>query len=359
MAGKIISFFSHKGGVGKTTLTYNIGADLAIHKGKKVLLIDADGQMNLTANMFGLSDTVEYNQKFNQQWEDWLKRYMSFSDFIRGVSDKSIYSYRDRIEFCNASDEDKNFKFDLLTADENYFSLDMSFYEKIHAVYSYNDNREYFSKIVDKLTKLSEQYDFILIDCSPSASSALNAFFVLISHYVVSPVRCDFFSYQAAGCINDIMNKWATLFKPFQSSQNSRCIDNQQKFLGLIVNGTKKRNKSKGGISNASNMWADAVNDCLAKFIANSNNCVSKSEFAQYFRHSKPYIITNNTVEYPQELKSVIDKIGVPFVLLERKFCKMLGSKADQILNIKKYKENFDKYSGAIQYITACFENLK
>jgi chromosome partitioning protein len=44
---KIISFFNHKGGVGKTTLVYNIGVALA--KTKRVLFIDADAQANLTS----------------------------------------------------------------------------------------------------------------------------------------------------------------------------------------------------------------------------------------------------------------------------------------------------------------------
>ena len=42
-----IALFSHKGGVGKTTLTVNISSALAA-KGKKVLLVDADPQCNLT-----------------------------------------------------------------------------------------------------------------------------------------------------------------------------------------------------------------------------------------------------------------------------------------------------------------------
>ena len=39
-----ITVFSHKGGVGKTTLVHNLGYILA-DKGKRVLLIDADPQM--------------------------------------------------------------------------------------------------------------------------------------------------------------------------------------------------------------------------------------------------------------------------------------------------------------------------
>lgn len=44
---KIISFFNHKGGVGKTTLVYNIG--IALARRRRVLFVDADAQANLTS----------------------------------------------------------------------------------------------------------------------------------------------------------------------------------------------------------------------------------------------------------------------------------------------------------------------
>src|SRR5882672_5830994 len=47
-AGHRLTIYNHKGGVGKTTLSVNIGAALA-EKGARVLLIDSDPQCNLTS----------------------------------------------------------------------------------------------------------------------------------------------------------------------------------------------------------------------------------------------------------------------------------------------------------------------
>lgn len=44
---KIISVINFKGGVGKSTITYNLASELA-DENKKVLMIDFDGQGNLT-----------------------------------------------------------------------------------------------------------------------------------------------------------------------------------------------------------------------------------------------------------------------------------------------------------------------
>jgi len=58
---KKIAFFNHKGGVSKTTTVFNVGWMLAT-KGKKVVMVDADSQCNLTGMVMGFKGLEELSE---------------------------------------------------------------------------------------------------------------------------------------------------------------------------------------------------------------------------------------------------------------------------------------------------------
>ena len=100
--GKIITVFSHKGGVGKTTLVHNIGYILA-NRGKKVLLMDADPQMNLTAAVAGFTNPEGETE--NNAWLSFLNDYPNLSNFLnlaaqekadslKFYSTRQVYTYK-------------------------------------------------------------------------------------------------------------------------------------------------------------------------------------------------------------------------------------------------------------------------
>ena len=65
---KSIALFNHKGGVSKTTTTFNLGWMLA-SKGKRVILVDTDPQCNLTGLVLGYKGPVEFEQFYETEKE--------------------------------------------------------------------------------------------------------------------------------------------------------------------------------------------------------------------------------------------------------------------------------------------------
>ena len=370
---KIISFFSNKGGTGKTTLTYNIGANLSFNYDKKVLVIDADSQMNLTASMFGLSDTIEYSEENNKKWKEYLDKYLSFVDLVDDKKDKTIFSYqknrKDNEENINLFNGYNNIVFDLLLADEDYFDFENTINSYLRDFNLRKEAAKYFSNITKKIKELSAKYDFILIDCSPSANSVLNAFFILSSNYFICPLRCDFFSYQSIGKLKRIIANWEDLFKNFQTDEYQNCIDMNEKFIGIVVSETKKNNKTKNkqrNISQASQKWVDSVNVSIKNYTTSAigrEKSITEEDFKNVFKDAIPFIITDKTCNYTGVMKNIIDKAGIPLILLKKevseRFYKYKDGQGRNILNEKTYKENFNQYKEAINFISEGLIELK
>ena len=164
--GKIISVANQKGGVGKTTTTVNLGTILA-KKGKKVLLIDADPQGNATSGL-GVEKDVE------KSVYDVLVNDTEIEDVYQDTMIKNLKVCPSNINLAGAEVE----------------LVSMMSREQ---------------RLKEKLIKVKDEFDFILIDCPPSLGLVtLNAF--TASDSVLIPVQCEYFALEGLGQLLNTIN---------------------------------------------------------------------------------------------------------------------------------------------------------
>ena len=172
--GKIIAISNQKGGVGKTTTAVNLAASLGALE-KKVLLVDADAQANATSGL-----GVNENDIQGGTYEV-IEHRAQARDLIVPTSAAGVDLLPAHIDLVAAEDE----------------LSDMQ-------------GREYMLK--EALAPVREDYDFILIDCSPSLGlMTINS--LTAADSVIIPIQCEYYALEGLG-------KLLSTIKSIQSSFN-------------------------------------------------------------------------------------------------------------------------------------------
>lgn len=155
---KVISVANQKGGVGKSTSIYNIGAGLAMN-GKKVLLLDVDPQGDLT-KMLGLRKPHELP----------LSLGTAMNDVIAGVPPGGHPEIRHHQE-----------GFDFIPGNRVLSAVEVGL---VNVMSRETVLRQYVDSV-------KQNYDYVLLDCRPSLGMlVINA--LSASDYVLVPVQADY-----------------------------------------------------------------------------------------------------------------------------------------------------------------------
>ncbi|MBL7576420.1 chromosome partitioning protein [Peptoniphilus asaccharolyticus DSM 20463] len=257
----IISITNFKGGVGKTTSTISIGGILA-QRGYKTLIIDFDPQGNASSAL-GLKSSLSDSDKVSRLL---LGQYDSFEEII------------------------------LETTVENLYMVPTSLYNLARTMKQIDSDtmRRSDIRLKKELDKIKENFDFILIDCSP-ADNILNTNAMVAADYVMIPVKLDKFSLEGFDLLQE---------KIFYIQEES---NEKLKILGIIP--TMYRN------TNVYNSILDSLKDSNLKeyifeTVIRTNVRIEESPFSNipinfYDKNS------NASVDYNKLVDEMLNKLDM------------------------------------------------
>ena len=247
---KQIALFNHKGGVGKTTTTFNLGWMLAA-KGKKVIMVDCDPQCNLTGMVLGFKDAKDFASMYE-------------SDGVTNIRDGLSPAFESRpvlLEPVDCAPVNRQPNMHLLPGHiglaeyEVTLGIAQQLSGSLVTLQNLPGSLHYlFSKTADKY-----KADFILVDMSPSLGP-INQNLLMTSDYFIVPMFPDYFSLMSTKSLASILPQWAAWAKhgkglPVLQKAIYPFPDKRPKFLGTIIQNFRVRK----GIPSAA--FRDWIND--------------------------------------------------------------------------------------------------
>ncbi len=254
---KRIALFNHKGGVSKTTTTFHLGWQIA-STGKRVILVDADPQSNLTGLILGYKGPSELEEFYRNEPSRNLMAGLAPAFESKPSPIRAIECFP-------------------VTGQEGLFllpgHLGLSEYEVTLGIAqelsgSIQTLQNLPGSISDLFAKTAKEIeaDYIMIDMNPSLSS-FNQNLLMTSDYFIVPTTPDYYSVMAIDSLTKVIPAWNTWSKkaqelPVLQKATYPFPRVTTKFIGTIIQNFRLRG---GEPTEGFQQWIDQINGKVAE----------------------------------------------------------------------------------------------
>ena len=249
-----IALFNHKGGVSKTTTTFNLGWMLAT-KGKKVLIVDCDPQCNLTGMILGFKDAADFDAIYG-------------AEGVRNIRDGLSPAFESKpspIEpvICESIDGQPNMN--LLPGHIGLaeYEVTLGIAQELSGSLITLQNLPGSISHLFQITADKYSSDYILVDMSPSLGP-INQNLLMTSDFFLVPMAPDYFSVMATNSLASVLPKWrawADQAKKVPALRNATYPfpGKSPKFLGTIIQRYRLRESKTPSV--AFKRWIDEIEE--------------------------------------------------------------------------------------------------
>lgn len=203
---KIITLYNHKGGVSKTTSTFNLASYLA-DSGKKVLLVDADPQCNLTEIALApiiaeldeaaeKASSAEISELPGTTLLDALNQRIRGDAAFIDISKVQPVTIASNLNLLRGSVDLSSVEDDLAEAHLQRLAM------RTNLMRTYVAAGDFLMRLAER-----DKYDYIFIDVGPSSGALTRAFFLVCDAFFM-PVAPDRFNVQAISTLSRIVDRW-------------------------------------------------------------------------------------------------------------------------------------------------------
>lgn len=248
---KRITLFNHKGGVSKTTTTFNLGWMLA-EKGKRVIIVDADPQCNLTGMALGFEGVHRFDEFYQRGTNNNIKSGLApaFEAQPKLIEPVECVPVRNRDGLYLLAGHIQLAEYEVTLGLAQQLTSAILTLVNLPGAISF----------LFEETAQSLKADYILVDVNPSLSS-VNQNILMTSDYFIVPTNPDYFSLMAIDSLTRIMGAWkdwsdkVSSLKVVKDSTYPFPHPNS-KFLGTIIQNFRKR----GGVpARAFREWIEKI----------------------------------------------------------------------------------------------------